>query len=115
METNNTTLQTIQSLLISFEDNYHLPALSSVNNAHRLRSPESLCEAAKAITLAADALEHLERRVTLLATRSSAAFTEEEVWKLAGEVEELASSLEELSSELTELCMDVLNDNENYS
>ncbi len=41
------TNDTIQSLLLSFEDNYHLPLLQEVNKTYITATPESLLNAVK--------------------------------------------------------------------
>lgn len=89
------TNDTIQSLLLSFEDNYHLPLLREVNKAYITATPESVLNAVKHTELAITALEHLQTVVARLVQRDGSTITPEEAWRLANEFGELAIEIAE--------------------
>lgn len=99
------TNDTIQSLLLSFEDNYHLPLLQEVNKTYITATPESLLNAAKHTEQAITALEHLQTSVARLIKRDGSTITAEEAWRAANDFEELACSLQYITLELGELAL----------
>lgn len=101
-----TTYNTIQSLIISFEDNYHLPLLAAVNTAYITGSAESLIEACNMTQQGMDALEHLQASCERLMKRESA-LTTGQVWEIANSLEELTNSLKYITAELAELSLDI--------
>ncbi|OHY64419.1 hypothetical protein BB778_20565 [Pluralibacter gergoviae] len=76
------TYSTIQTKIISFEDNWHLPTLSLVNQAHRSGTPSALLEAVKHTDQAITALEHLQTSVALLVQRDGSTITPQEACAL---------------------------------
>lgn len=99
------TNDTIQSLLLSFEDNYHLPLLREVNKAYITATPESVLNAVKHTEQAITALEHLQTVVARLVERDSSIITSEEAWRAANDLEELSLSLQWITAELGELAI----------
>ncbi|HGY4333906.1 TPA: hypothetical protein ACNVZT_002160 [Klebsiella aerogenes] len=99
------TNNTIQSLLLSFEDNYHLPLLQEVNKTYITATPESLLNAVKHTEQAITALEHLQTSVARLIKRDGSTITAEETWRAANDLEELACSLQYITLELGELAL----------
>ena len=101
------TYSTIQTKIISFEDNWHLPTLSLVNQAHRSGTPSALLEAVQHTEQAITALEHLQTSVARLVQRDGSTITPEEAWRVANDLEELACSLQWITAELGELSLDI--------
>jgi hypothetical protein len=69
------TNDTIQSLILSFEDNYHLPLLQEVNKTYITATPESLLNAVRHTEQAITALEHLQTSVARLVERDGSTIT----------------------------------------
>ncbi|EOV9673070.1 hypothetical protein ACN5L5_001605 [Cronobacter turicensis] len=101
------TNNTIQSLLLSFEDNYHLPLLGEVNKTYITATPESLLDAAKQTEQAITALEHLQTVIARLVERDGSTITADEAWRAANHLEELACSLQYITAELCELAVSI--------
>lgn len=101
------TYSTIQTKIISFEDNWHLPTLSLVNRAHQSETPSALLEAVKHTDQAITALEHLQTSVARLVEREGSTITPEEAWRVANDLEELACSLQYITAELADLAIDI--------
>ncbi|MBS6131540.1 MAG: hypothetical protein KIA57_14050 [Enterobacter cloacae] len=104
---NNKTMDTVNTLINSFHDIWHLPALQLVNKAWRDRTPEALLEAVQYNEQAITALEHLQTSVARLVQRDCSTITPEEAWRVANEFEELACSLQYITAELGELSLDI--------
>ncbi|CAM8568420.1 hypothetical protein SMB93_004168 [Cronobacter sakazakii] len=104
---NNKTMDTVNTLINSFHDNWHLPTLQLVNAAWRDRTPEALLEAVQNTEQAITALEHLQTSVARLVQRDCSTITPEEAWRVANEFEELACSLQYITAELGELSLDI--------
>ena len=101
------TVNTINTLLNSFHENWHVPILELVNAAWRDRTPEALSQAAKHTELGIDALEQLEQSIALLMHSQSSTVTDKEVWEVIGEWQELACSLQYVAQELSELALEI--------
>lgn len=101
------TYSTIETMILSFEDDWHLPILSLVNQAHLSGTPSALLEAVKHTDLAITALEHLQTSVARLVQRDGSTITTEEAWHVANDLEELACSLQYITAELGELTFDI--------
>jgi len=101
------TYNTIQSLIVSFEENWHLPVLSLVNHAWRERTPSALLEAVQHTEQAITALEHLQTSVARLVERDGSTITPEEAWCVANDLEELTCSLQWITAELAELAIQI--------
>lgn len=101
------TYNTIQSLLFSFEDNYHLPSLALVNNAQLKGTHPALLEAIKQTEQAITALGHLQTVVTRLVERDSSTITQEEAWRVSDDLAELLHSLLYLIAELGQLSIEI--------
>lgn len=101
------TYSTIQTKIISFEDNWHLPTLSLVNQAHRSGTPSALLEAVKYTDQAITALEHLQTSIALLVQRDGSTITLQEAWRIANDLEELACSFQYITLELGELALSI--------
>lgn len=102
------TNDTIQSLLLSFEDNYHLPLLQEVNKTYITATPESLLNAVKHTEQAIRALEHLQTSIARLVERDgSTIITADKAWRIANDLEELACSLQYITLELGELAVSI--------
>lgn len=100
---NNKTMDTVNTLINSFHDNWHLPTLQLVNAAWRERTPSALLEAVQYTEQAITALEHLQTSVARLVQRDGSTITPEEAWRVANDLEELACSLQYITVELAEL------------
>ena len=86
---NNKTMDTVNTLINSFHDNWHLPTLQLVNAAWRERTPSALLEAVQYTEQAITALEHLQTSVARLVQRDGSTITPEEAWRVANDLEEL--------------------------
>lgn len=101
------TYSTIETMILNFEDDWHLPTLSLVNQAHVSGTPSALLEAVQHIEQAITALEHLQTSVARLVQRHGSTITPEEAWRVANDLEELACSLQWITAELGELSLDI--------
>ena len=101
------TVNTVNTLINSFHDIWHLPALQLVNRAWRERTPEALLSAAKQAEQGIDALMHLQEVVERLVKRGDSTITPEEAWRVANDLEELACSLQYITVELGELSLEI--------
>lgn len=101
------TYSTIETMILNFEDDWHLPTLSLVNQAHVSGTPSALLEAVQHTEQAITALEHLQTSVARLVQRDGSTITPEEAWRVANDLEELACSLQWITAELGELSLDV--------
>ncbi|MNB69761.1 hypothetical protein D3C87_1897850 [compost metagenome] len=101
------TYNTIQSLLLSFDDNYHLPLLQEVNKTYIKATPESLLNAVKHTEQAITALEHLQTSIARLVERDGSTITVDQAWRIANDLEELACSLQHITAELAELALSI--------
>ncbi|HEI9931345.1 hypothetical protein [Citrobacter freundii] len=99
------TYSTIETMILSFEDNWHLPTLSLVNQAHLPGTLSGLLEAVKHTDQAITALEYLQTSVARLVEREGSTITPEEAWRVANDLEELACSLQYIMIELGELAI----------
>lgn len=97
------TVNIVNTLINSFHDIWHLPALRLVNKAWRERTPSALLEAVQYTEQAITALEHLQTSVSRLVQRDGSTITPEEAWRVANDLEELACSLQYITAELAEL------------
>lgn len=104
---NNKTIDTITTLLTSFHDNWHLPTLLLVNQAHVSGTPAALLEAVKHTEQAITALERLHTSVARLVERDGSTITADQAWCVANELEELADSLQWITVELGELAIEM--------
>ncbi|HGN8756055.1 MULTISPECIES: hypothetical protein [Enterobacter cloacae complex] len=104
---NNKTMDTVNTLINSFHDNWHLPTLQLVNAAWRERTRSALLEALGGAEQAITALEHLQTSVARLVQRDGSTITPEEAWRVANDLEELACSLQYITAELGELSLDL--------
>ncbi|HDS2655108.1 hypothetical protein M8R84_12265 [Enterobacter hormaechei] len=101
------TYSTIETMILNFEDDWHLPTLSLVNQAHISGTPSALLEAVQHTEQAITALEHLQTSVARLVQRGDSTITPEEAWRVANDLEELACSLQWITAELGELSLDI--------
>ena len=101
------TYSTIETMILNFEDDWHLPTLSLVNQAHVSGTPSALLEAVQHTEQAITALEHLQTSVAHLVQRDGSTITPEEAWRVANDLEELACSLQSITAELGELSIDI--------
>lgn len=107
---NNKTMDTVNivnTLINSFHDNWHLPALQLVNRAWRERTPSALLEAVQYIKQAITALEHWNAAVEHLVQLNGDTVTVDQAWRIANDVEELALAMEHITVELGELSLDI--------
>ena len=104
---NNKTMNTVNTLLDSFHNTWHLPILELVNHAWRDRTPEALLSAAKQAEQGIDALMYLQEVVERLVKRDGSTITPEEAWLVANDLEELACSLQYITVELGELAIQI--------
>lgn len=107
---NNKTMDIVNivsTLINSFHDIWHLPALRLVNKAWRERTPSALLEAIQYTEQAITALEHLQTSVACLVQRDGSTITPEEAWRVANDLEELACSLQYITVELGELSIQI--------
>lgn len=101
------TNDTIQSLLLSFEDNYHLSLLQEVNKTYITATLESLLNAVRHTEQAITALDHLQASVARLVERDGSTITADQAWRVANDLEELACSLQYITAELAELALSI--------
>ncbi|UXP25875.1 hypothetical protein [Enterobacter sp. 155105] len=101
------TYSTIETMILNFEDDWHLPTLSLVNQAHVSGTPSALLEAVQHTEQAITVLEHLQTSVARLVQRDGSTITPEEAWRVANDLEELACSLQWITAELGELSLDI--------
>ncbi|MDU2378351.1 MAG: hypothetical protein E7D37_09690 [Enterobacter cloacae] len=101
------TYSTIETMILSFEDDWHLPTLSLVNQAHLSGTSSALLEAVQHTEQAITALEHLQTSVARLVQRDGSTITPEEAWHVANDLEELACSLQYITVELGELAIQI--------
>lgn len=107
---NNKTMDTVNNvntLINSFHDIWHLPALQLVNRAWRERTPSALLEAVKYTEQAITALEHWNAAVEHLVQRDGSTITPQEAWRIANDLEELACSFQYITVELGELAIQI--------
>lgn len=103
----NKTMDSINTLLNSFHDNWHLPTLQLVNAAWRERTPSALLDAVKQTEQAITALERLQTVVARLVERDGTTITADQAWHTSNSLEELACSLQYITVELGELAMSI--------
>ncbi|WIO42452.1 hypothetical protein P2G42_21730 [Klebsiella electrica] len=101
------TYSTIETMILNFEDDWHLPTLSLVNQAYVSGMPSALLEAVQHTEQAITSLEHLQTSVARLVQRDCSTITPEEAWRVANDFEELACSLQYITAELGELSLDI--------
>lgn len=101
------TYSTIETMILNFEDDWHLPTLSLVNQAHVSGTPSALLEAVQHTEQAITALEHLQTSVARLVQRDGSTITPEDAWRVANDLEELACSLQYITVELGELAIQI--------
>ncbi|AJB61094.1 hypothetical protein [Enterobacter hormaechei] len=103
---NNKTMDTVNivnTLINSFHDIWHLPALRLVNKAWCERTPSALLEAIQYTEEAITALEHWNAAVEHLVQMNGDTVTVDQAWRIANDLEELACSLQYITAELAEL------------
>lgn len=101
------TLNNVNTLINSFHDIWHLPALQLVNKAWRERTPSALLEAVKYTEQAITALEHWNAAVEHLVQMNGDTVTVDQAWRAANDLEELACSLQYITIELGELAIQI--------
>ncbi|HID4129760.1 TPA: hypothetical protein ACXE8V_000030 [Pluralibacter gergoviae] len=101
------TYNTIETMLLIFEDTWHLPTLSLVNQAHLSGTRSALLEAANHAEQSITALEHLQTSVARLVEREGSTITADQAWHVANALEELACSLQWITAELAELAIEI--------
>ncbi|HDU4011605.1 TPA: hypothetical protein RFM91_002377 [Klebsiella variicola] len=104
---NNKTMDTVNALINSFHDIWHLPALQLVNRAWRERTPSALLEAVKHTDQAITALEHWNAAVEHLVQMNGDAVTVDQAWRIANDMEELALAMQHITVELGELAIQI--------
>lgn len=104
---NNKTMDTVNTLINSFYDIWHLPALQLVNKAWRERTPSALLEAVQYIEQAITALEHWYAAVEHLVQLNGDTVTVDQAWRIANDTEELALAMEHLTVEIGELAIQI--------
>ncbi|HEM8658552.1 TPA: hypothetical protein U2Q74_000757 [Klebsiella aerogenes] len=97
----------VNTLINSFHDIWHLPALRLVNKAWCERTPSALLEAVKYTEQAINALEHWSAAVEHLAQLNDNTVTVDQAWRIANDLEELACSLQYITVELGELAIQI--------
>ena len=97
------TVNNVNTLINSFHDIWHLPALQLVNRAWRERTPSALLEAIQYTEQAITALEHWYAAVEHLVQMNGDTVTVDQAWRIANDLEELACSLQYITAELAEL------------
>ncbi|ELY6291835.1 hypothetical protein ROM83_04305 [Cronobacter sakazakii] len=97
----------VNTLINSFHDIWHLPALRLVNKAWRERTPSALLEAIQYTEQAITALEHWSAAVEHLVQMNGDTVTVDQAWRIANDVEELALALEHITVELGELAIQI--------
>lgn len=101
------TYDYLNTLILSFEDNYHLPLLQAVNNAHLTGSPESLIEACNATDRAIEALLMIQDVALSQMENASPPLSDDQAWEVANTLEELSLDLQHITGELAELAIDI--------
>ncbi|HID4131308.1 TPA: hypothetical protein ACXE8V_001620 [Pluralibacter gergoviae] len=101
------TYNTIETMLLGFEDNWHLPTLSLVNQAHLSGTRSALLEAANHTEQAITALEHLQTSLARLVEREGSTITADQAWRIANNLDELSLSLQWITAELAELAIEI--------
>lgn len=101
------TMDTVNTLINSFHDIWHLPTLQLVNKAWRERTPSALLEAVQYTEQAITALEHWNAAVEHLVQMNGDSITVDQAWRIVNELEELACSLQWVTAELAELAIDI--------
>lgn len=104
---NNKTMDTVNTLINSFHDIWHLPALQLVNKAWRERTPSALLEAVNYSEQAITALEHWNAAVEQMVQMNGDPVTVDQAWRIANDVEELALAMEHITVELGELAIQI--------
>ncbi|HHS9508525.1 TPA: hypothetical protein ACTW0Y_004444 [Raoultella planticola] len=103
----STTYNYLNTLILSFEDNYHLPLLAAVNTAHMTGNPESLIEACNATDRAIEALLMIQDVALSQMENASPPLSDDQAWEVANTLEELTSSLQYITAELAQLSLDI--------
>ncbi|WP_247143686.1 hypothetical protein [Escherichia coli] len=101
------TMDTVNTLINSFHDIWHLPTLQLVNKAWRERTPSALLEAVQCTEQAITTLEHWNAAVEHLVQMNGDSITVDQAWRIVNELEELACSLQWVTAELAELAIDI--------
>lgn len=101
------TYNYLNTLILSFEDNYHLPLLQAVNNAHLTGSPESLIEACNATDRAIEALLMVQDVALSQLENAATPLSAQQTWDISNTLEELTSSLQYITAELAQLSLDI--------
>ncbi|HBU6800434.1 MULTISPECIES: hypothetical protein [Enterobacter cloacae complex] len=101
-------VNTVNTLINSFHDIWHLPALQLVNKAWRERTPSALLEAIQYTEQAITALEHWSAAVEHLVQQMNGdTVTVDQAWRIANDMEELALAMEHITVELGELAIQI--------
>lgn len=103
----NTTYDYLQTLILSFEDNYHLPLLAAVNTAHITGSAESLIEACNMTDRAVEALLMVQDVALSQLENAATPLSAQQTWDISNTLEELTSSLQYITAELAQLSLDI--------
>ena len=101
------TVNNVNTLINSFHDIWHLPALQLVNRAWRERTPSALLEAIQYTEQAITALEHWYAAVKHLVQMNGDTVTVDQAWRLANDMEELALAMEHITVEFGELAIQI--------
>lgn len=104
---NNKTMDAVNTLINSFHDIWHLPALQLVNKAWRERTPSALLEAMQYTEQAITALKHWYAAVEHLVQLNGDTVTVDQAWRIANDTEELALAMEHLTVEIGELAIQI--------
>lgn len=97
----------VNTLINSFHDIWHLPALRLVNKAWCERTPSALLEAIQYTEQAINALEHWNAAVEHLVQMNGDTVTVDQAWRIANDMEELALAMEHITVELGELAIQI--------
>ena len=97
----------VNTLINSFHDIWHLPALRLVNKAWCERTPSALLEAIQYTEEAITALEHWNAAVEHLVQMNGDTVTVDQAWRIANDMEELALAMEHIAVELGELAIEI--------
>ena len=101
------TVNIVNTLINSFHDIWHLPALRLVNKAWRERTPSALLEALQYTEQAITALEHWSAAVEHLVQMNGDTVTVDQAWRIANDMEELALAMEHITVEFGELAIQI--------
>lgn len=101
------TYDYLNTLIISFENNYHMPLLQTVNNAHVSGSAESLVEACNMTDRAVEALLMVQDVALSQLESASPPLSAQQIWDISNAIEELSLDLQYITAELAQLSLDI--------